>query len=165
MFRFIAIALAALTTAACNGPQSGSGDAKSAIRAADEALQQAVAKGELERIASYYADDAVLLPTAEPIVTGKEAIRAEWRHVLGIPGMQNVSALKHIDVSRSGDMAYSRGTYTSHMVGPKGEPLTEPGKWVSIWRKQSDGQWRIVVDIYNTDIMPPVHAASTTSEH
>lgn len=165
MARCIVIALAALTTAACNGSHLGRGDAESAIKKADESLQQAVARGDLERIASFYADDAVLLPTAEPIVTGKDAIRAEWKHVLGIPGMENVSALKHIDVSDSGDMGYSRGTYTSRVVGPKGEPLTEPGKWVSIWKKQSDGQWRIVVDIYNTDIMPPVHAASTASDH
>jgi ketosteroid isomerase-like protein len=68
-------------------------------------------------------------------------------------------------VSSSGDIGYSRGTYTSRMIGPKGEPLTEPGKWVSIWRKQSDGEWRIVVDINDTDIMPPVHAVSTASDH
>jgi uncharacterized protein (TIGR02246 family) len=165
MVKSVAMVAAALATAACNGAQSRNENPTDSIRAADEALQQAIAKRELERIASFYAEDAVLLPMAEPIVTGKEAIRAEWRHVLCIPGIQNVSALKHIDVSRSGDLGYSRGTYISHMVGPKGEPLTEPGKWVSIWKKQSDGQWRIVVDIYNTDIMPPVHAPSTAGDH
>ena len=163
--RRIAVALAALTIAACNGSVTGTGDPKAAIRVADERLQQAVAQGDLERIVSFYADDAVMLPTAEPIVAGKQAIRAEWKHVLGIPGMENVSTLKHVDVSSSGDMGYSRGTYTSRMAGPKGEPLTEPGKWVSIWKRQNDGDWRIVVDIYNTDIMPPVHAASTASDH
>lgn len=165
MVRYIAIALAAFLVAACNGPQAGHDDPKAAIRAADEKLQQAVANGDLERIMSFYADDAVMLPAAEPIVTGKEAIRAEWKHVLGIPGMENVSTLKHVDVSSSGDMGYSRGTYMSRMVGTKGEPLIEPGKWVSIWKKQNDGDWRIVVDTYNTDIMPPVHAASTASDH
>ena len=165
MIRNTAFAMAAFAVGACNGGQASNEDARTAIKAADEALQQAISKGELERIASFYADDAVLLPMAEPIVTGKEAIRAEWRHVLGIPGMQNVSALKHVDVSRSGDLGYTRGTYTSRMAGPKGEPLTEPGKWVSIWKKQSDGQWRIVVDTYNTDTMPPVHAPSTAGVH
>jgi uncharacterized protein (TIGR02246 family) len=165
MIRLTVIALAALATAACNGALLETGDARRVIRAADEALQQAVVERDLERIVSFYADDAVLLPTAEPIVTGKEAIRAEWRHVLGIPGMQNISALKHVDVSDKGDMAYTRGTYTARMAGPNGEPLAEPGKWVSIWKKQSDGKWHIVVDIYNTDIMPPVHAASTAKDH
>lgn len=163
--RWIAIAMAVLAAAGCTGTQTRGENPAEAIEAADQALQQAIAKGEVERIASFYAEDAVLLPTAEPIITGKAAIRAEWEHVLGIPGMQNVSSLKRVDVSQSGDMAYSRGTYTSRMAGPKGEALTEPGKWVSVWKKQSDGQWRIVVDIYNTDIMPPVHAASTAKEH
>ena len=76
MIRSMPVALAALAVAACNAGQSPN-EAREAIRTADEALQQAISKGDLERIASFYADDAVLLPTAEPIVTGKDAIRAE----------------------------------------------------------------------------------------
>lgn len=102
-------------------------------------MRQAVVNRDLERIASFYADDAVLLLTAEPIVAGKEAIHAEWQHVLGIPGMQNFSALKRVDVSNPGDMANSRGTYAARMAGPNGEPVAEPAKSVSIWKKQSDG--------------------------
>ena len=164
MVRSIWIVVAVLATAACGGSQTSS-DNSNALRAADAALQEAVANRDLERVASFYSDDAVLMPTAEPIVTGRDAIRAEWRHVFGIPGMQNVSALKQVDVSQSDDMGYSRGTYTSRMVGADGTPVTEPGKWVSIWRKQSDGKWRIVVDTFNTDIMPPLHKPSTADAH
>ena len=161
MVRTITLLMAGLATAGCNSNRSVAADAVAEIRTADAALSDAVSKQDLERIASFYADDAVLMPMAETIVAGKAAIRKEWSNVLGIPGMQNVSVTKRIDASRSGDMGYSRGTYTSTMVGNDGRPVTEPGKWVSVWAKQSDGNWRIVVDTYNTDIMPPTHKEST----
>jgi ketosteroid isomerase-like protein len=150
-----------LAISGCDSNGSRSVDAVAEIKAADASLSNAVAKRDLERIVSFYADEAVQMPTAEQIGTGKEAIRAEWKHVLGIPGFESKSALKQVDASRSGDMGYTRGTYTSRMVGRDGSVVTEPGKWVSIWKKQDDGNWRIVVDTFNTDIMPPIHAEST----
>lgn len=132
-------------------------DAMQAIRAADTALQKAVADKDLERIVSFYAEEAVMLPTAEPIVVGKSAIREEWQHILSIPRFQNNSSLTRIDVSSSGDMAYSMGTYVATMLGEAGNSATEPGKWLSVWKRQADGSWRIVVDTYNTDIPPPDH--------
>jgi len=128
-----------------------------AIRAADTALQKAVADKNLEGIVAFYAEEAVLLPTAEPIVVGKSAIRKEWQHILNIPDFQNKSALTKIEVASGGDMAYSMGTYLATMLGEDGKPATEPGKWLSVWKRQTDGSWHIVADTYNTDIPPPDH--------
>jgi len=161
MVRTMLLLTAGLAISSCNSNRRDAGDAIAEIKAADAALSDAVSKQDLERIASFYAEDAVLMPTAEPVVSGKAAIRDEWKHVLGIPGMHNVSVTKHIDASQSGDLGYTRGAYTSRMVGQSGGVVTEPGKWVSIWKKQDDGRWRIVVDTFNTDIMPPIHAEST----
>jgi ketosteroid isomerase-like protein len=134
-----------------------SANAMQAVRAADTALQKAVADKNLEGIVSFYAEEAVLLPTAEPIVVGKSSIREEWQHILSIPNFQNESALTKIDVSSGGDMAYSMGTYLATMLGEDGKPATEPGKWLSVWKRQADGSWLIVADTYNTDIPPPDH--------
>lgn len=125
--------------------------------AADSALQAAVGARDLERIMTFYAPDASLLPTAKPIVIGVAAIRKEWTLILAIPDFRNVATLTRIDVARSGDLAYSMGTYAATLRGENGQLVTEPGKWLSVWRRQSDGAWRIVVDTYNTDIPPPDH--------
>ena len=138
-------------------PSKVSGSPTDAIRAADAVLQKAVADKNLKAIMALYADDAVLLPTAEPIVVGRSAIREEWRHILAIPNFRNTSELTKIDVSRSGDMAYSMGTYVATMLGEDGKPATEPGKWLSVWKRQADGKWLVVVETYNTDIPPPDH--------
>lgn len=127
------------------------------IRNADTALQQAIATKDLESTVSFYASDATLLPVAEPIVTGTKAIRKEWTHLFSIPDFQNKSKLTKVEVSSGGDLAYTQGTYETFLAGADGKPAIEHGKYVSVWKKQADGSWKIVTDIYNTDAPPPEH--------
>lgn len=132
-------------------------DHLSGLKAADAEITKAVIDRDLERIVAFYADDAILLPAAEPTVMGKAAIRAEWQHILAIPDLGNASTLVSAETSAAGDFGYTTGTYLSRMRGENGEMVSEPGKWVSIWKRQPDGTWRIVVETYNTDIPPPDH--------
>ena len=131
-----------------------------AVRMADSSLAAAVEAKDVDRTASFYADDAVQLPVAEPLVSGRAAIRDEWAKVYGIPGMTNKSRLESVEVS-GGSLAYTRGTYESTMLAPDGKPATERGKWITVWRRQADGTWRVAADIYNTDAPPPLHQEST----
>jgi ketosteroid isomerase-like protein len=150
---------------ACAPPSSkaipDSAQAVAELRGVDSLVQAAIVARDAERTASFYAEEAVLMPVAESIIEGRTAILAEWRHVFGIPGYENRARLVAADVSAGGDLGYTRGTYESPMLGPDGQSLLERGKWVSIWKRQGDGQWRIVVDIFNTDTPPPIHAPST----
>ena len=132
------------------------------LRVADSSVSAAIAARDAARTATFYAEDAVIMPVAEPIVEGRAAILEEWRHVFGIPGYASNTRLVASTVSVAGDLGYTRGTYESPMLGPGGERLVEKGKWVSVWRRESDERWHIVVDIFNTDSPPPVHAPSTT---
>ncbi|MEO5826444.1 MAG: DUF4440 domain-containing protein [Gemmatimonadales bacterium] len=150
---------------ACNARDSAPAfepaKALEALRTADAMVQEAVVSKDAERTASFYAENAVLMPVAEPSVEGRAAILAEWRHVFAIPGIANSARLVAADVSTAGDLGYTRGTYEAPMLSADGQSLLERGKWVSIWKRQADGEWRIIVDIYNTDTPPPVHAPST----
>ncbi|MGH7631005.1 MAG: YybH family protein [Gemmatimonadales bacterium] len=128
-----------------------------ALRSADAALSKAVADKNLEGILQSYAADASILPVAEPIVTGTQAIRAEWEHILAIPGYRSTSTAVEVEVSRAGDLGYTRGTYAATFDLSDGTTATERGKWVSVWKKQADGTWRVAVEIYNTDEPPPAH--------
>jgi uncharacterized protein (TIGR02246 family) len=133
-----------------------------AIRSADAAWMNAVQAKDLDRIASFYADDASVFPIAEPIATGKEAIRENWAHMLGIPGLHLVWQITKVEVSRSGDLAYVQSTYQASFEDPKGgKPAIERGKAVTVWKKQGDA-WKAVADISNTDSPPPAHKESRT---
>ena len=151
-------AMACLSLAACSAQTKGAAAGEEgAVKAADAALGQAVAAKDLNKIMVHYADDAVLMPAAEPLISGKPAIAAEWKHILSIPQLENLSKLGRAEVSSAGDLAYTMGSYRSRMMGESGVLVDEPGKWLSIWKKQPDGKWRIIVETYNTDIPPPDH--------
>lgn len=152
----LSVLLSVLT--GCSEPVSTSTKAAAdSLRALDQELQAAVGRKDLERIISFYDDDALMLPAAEPAIRGKEAIRTEWTHILAIPNFENQGQLTSLDLSSSGDLAYTTGSYLALMQGEDGTTVREPGKWVTVWKRGKGGPWRIVVDTYNTDVPPPDH--------
>lgn len=151
------VLIAALALSSCTAKQPDVGEASKELRALDAELAQAIDAKDAAAIAAFYADDAILMPTAEPIVRGKAAITEEWKQILAIPAFQNESKLGGVEVASAGDLAYTYGSYRSQLMGEDGNLTTEPGKWLTIWQKQPDGGWRIAVETYNTDIPPPDH--------
>ena len=158
-FNLVLCAVALISIAAC---ERRTGDLRAAdvdaLRSTDAALTEAVKNEDLERIVTFYAHDASILPVAEPMVTGRQAVREEWEQILSIPGFQNITTTTMVEVSRAGDLGYTQGTYSTTFDLKDGTTGTEHGKWVSIWKKQTDGTWTVVVEIYNTDAPPPPHA-------
>jgi len=43
---------------------------------------------------------------------------------------------------------------------PDGTPMTDHGKYATIWRKQTDGSWKVVVDIFNSDVEMPMPSSA-----
>ena len=106
---------------------------------------------DLDRWVSFHTDDASLLPPNAPIVTGKEAIRAFVSKLISTPGWAASWQTTKIEVSRSGDLAYSYGTQETTVDDAEGNPVTDQQKWVAVWKKQPDGSWKCAVLILNSD--------------
>ncbi len=115
-----------------------------------EWLKAAQAK-DVEGWLSFYTDDALMLPPNTPIATGKEAIRALLSELVANPGFAINLQTTQVEVSRAGDLAYSLNTYELTLNDPEGKPVTERGKGVFGWKKQPDGTWKVVIDIWNSD--------------
>jgi ketosteroid isomerase-like protein len=54
-----------------------------------------------------------------------------------------------------GELAYSTGTYTLSFNDPAGKGVTDRGKYATVWRKQGDGSWKVVIDVFNSDLPLP----------
>ena len=115
---------------------------------------------DLERWVSFHTDDAALLPPNAPIVTGKEAIRAFVSELISTPGWAASWQTTKIEVSRSGDLAYSYGPQETTVNDAEGNPVTAKQKWVAVWRRQPGGSWKCVVLILNSDQPPPTAPTS-----
>jgi len=147
---------AALLVSACGqqAPADTRAADETAIRELDVKWSSAAAAKDLEGTVSYYADDASLLPPNTTIQTGKPAIHAAWTGLLG--SIESITWQPNkVEASRSGDMAYVIGVYQMNSKNPQGRPVTDHGKYVEVWKKQTDGSWKTVADIFNSDLLPP----------
>jgi uncharacterized protein (TIGR02246 family) len=127
-----------------------------AIREADSAWSAAAEARDLDRYLSYFAPDASSFRPNAPIATGLEAIRKAWVQPFAAAGYVSWKTAK-VEVSRAGDLGYAFGAYQSMSKDVKGEPLAHRGKYLSVWKKQPDGKWKAVADMYNSDL--PVRPA------
>ena len=124
---------------------------EAAIRAASAAWSQVSTAKDLDKSVAVYTDDAVQMSPKGPPVHGKDAIRKGWAAMLAMPGPGLSFQTTSVEVARSGDLAYETGTYDFVTADKKGKTNDEKGKYVVVWKKQSDGSWKAAVDIDNSD--------------
>lgn len=115
---------------------------------ADKDFAKAAAARGAEGFLSFFAADAAILPKSGAPITGTDALGAAFRETWAQPGYSlRWTALK-AELARSGEIGYTYGTYErKRMVN--GKPVTETGKYVTIWRRQRDGKWKVIVDMGN----------------
>lgn len=136
-----------------NIPMPNAADVKSKIRSLNAAWVSAVAARNVEKVAQFYADDGQFLEPGAPVASGRDAIAKAWNGLLTSPGFVSLTfSPTSINVAEAGDIAYEVGTYEISMKDAKGKPTAEKGKYVVIWKKQADGQWRVEVDIDNQGV-------------
>jgi len=128
---------------------------EAAVRQTDEDWSKAAQSKQVDPWVAYYADDAVLLPPNDLKVTGKDNIRKEISLLLGLPGLALSWKTEKVEVSRSGDLAYAQGAYELSATDAHGKAMTDHGKTLEIWRKQADGSWKCIADMWSSDL-PPV---------
>ena len=128
-----------------------SSDAENRIRALDSEWSQAAQSKDVDKMVSYYSDDASAFPFNAPIATGKEQIRQLWSALMAKPGFSLSFAPTKIDVAKSNDLAYEAGTFELKMNDAQNNPTTTNGKYVVCWKKSAKDEWKVQFDIFNTD--------------
>lgn len=151
--------LASLALTACQTVPVTDGAAEAAkIRALDAAWVEAVAAGDVAKMASFYSEDAVFMPPNEDALSG-EAIRKSWADMAGLPKVHLTFAPNRVEVDGDGEMAIDVGTYQFSFESPAG-PVQDHGKYAQVWEKKN-GAWKCAVDIYNSSVpLPPPPAAA-----
>ena len=117
----------------------------------DDDWSKAAGKKDADAVASYYADDAIAYPPGEPMAVGRAAAKKVWAAYFADPTFSISWTTVHAEVSKSGDFGYTTGTYQDSFKGSDGKSVTEKGKYVCAWKKDKDGKWKAIHDIWNTD--------------
>jgi len=139
------VALLALASSLARAESVDLESAKRAIRIADLELAKAVTDRSLQSFVAYVDDDAIFF--GKDVARGKNAVSKAW-----LPFFTDRSLFlkwhpTQVEISSSGDLGYSIGEYERIGKDASGYPATATGNYVSIWRKQSDGRWKVVLDI------------------
>jgi ketosteroid isomerase-like protein len=153
---FLAVLLV-LGTSGCAQPVDIEAE-RAALLQADAAWAQAASAKDLDGTISFLADGASTFPPNATMVTGEVALRELWAEEFATPGFAVSWQASTAEVSAGGDLGYTVGTYEGTMNDPEGNPVTDRGKYVTVWKKQPDGSWKAVADIWNSDL--PVSPAS-----
>jgi len=112
---------------------------------------QTVATKDVEKIVSYWADDAFVMQEGRAPLKGKQAIREMVEESFKMPGFNISWQPESVEVSDAGDMAYLIENAQVSFNDSTGKQVSIKNKAISIWRKQQDGSWKNVVDISTAD--------------
>jgi ketosteroid isomerase-like protein len=140
----------ALSATSCTQqpPADTRGFNEAAIRDADIEWSKAAATKQVDRVLSYYADDASSFVDDGPIATGKQAIGDAWRDLFSMGYTISWQPTK-VEAAQSGDLGYSQGTYEQRTSNSNG--TLHKGKYVVVWKKEPAGSWKAVAEIANSD--------------
>ena len=140
-----------IATAVFSAAMGADADLKSLVEAERAFSRLSVEKGIRTAFLANLAQDSVVFRPAP--VPGRKAYeeraeipgRLEWRPTFA-------------DISRAGDLGYTTGPYEFR---PGGEGAGDPqyGHYVSVWRVQPDGSWKVVIDVGITHPRPAESAS------
>jgi ketosteroid isomerase-like protein/quercetin dioxygenase-like cupin family protein len=148
MRRYLSVlSLAALLAAAC-GPSVNVDQEKTTLLARDREWSQTTK--DMNKFVSYFAPDGSFYPPGMPVAAGSTAIMDTFMKISATHGFAVQWTPTKAEVGAAGDVGYTVGTYDASMNGTR-----EKGKYVTVWKKQPDGTWKVVEDIFNADAAGP----------
>lgn len=139
--------------AGCSGKPAGAPqevDIRAIERTAHGSYVAAINSNDVDTLMSDLTDDIVYQAPGAPEVVGKAAVR-DW--VAGYFGAYRTRWEKtSLGFTVSGDWAFERYTYKSTDTDKKtGAVTTDVGKGINIFRRGSDGKWRVAIDGWSSD--------------
>lgn len=145
-----------LCLAACTkAPDTREADAK-AIKDAEAAWVKTAGTKDLDAFVAYFTDDAAELMPNAPLFSGKPAIKEALKPLMSDPNFSLTFIPNRVEVSKSGDLAYTQGPYQMSFSDMRGNKFQDEGKYLTVWRKLPDGTWKAVEDTFMSDLpLPP----------
>lgn len=143
------LALPLLTTPVFAGSKKSAANGDLLLKLEADFARDVAQRGH-EAFVEWFADNGAELDDGGGIVS-KEDMRRQ-------PAWPEGTVLTwtpvHAEMAASGDLGYTYGNYVFTHKDKAGKLITDYGKYTSIWKKQKDGSWKVVVDMGNSSPVP-----------
>ncbi|MGB5850426.1 MAG: DUF4440 domain-containing protein [Ignavibacteriaceae bacterium] len=126
---------------------------------------QMMVDGNHSEIISWYKDDAISMPSYQPMIKGIDALKKAQEMDEKSGTKITAFALETTDIMEAGDYILEIGLYTISMEIPGMGPINDNGKYLNVWEKQDDGSMKIKADIWNTDMKPWMEMEGDPDDH
>jgi uncharacterized protein (TIGR02246 family) len=130
---------------------TGTSSDSDAIRALDSRMVATLNSGDYDHWLGFMADEAIFMPPNKPAVVGKPAIRKWVADVQAKFRLQVTHHLTALEVARSADLAYTSYAYEFFLTDSAGKSTTLKGKDLTIFKRQADGSWKLIRDMWSPD--------------
>ncbi len=129
----------------------------SALREADARGKQTVVEKDSDGVLSWLAEDATNYPPNAPPAEGKEAFRRSFEEAFALPGFAvNYPEPSKVVVSSGGDLGYTVSAEEITVNNAEGNPTTVLSHYLAVWRKEADGTWKVIENMWNfAEPFPP----------
>jgi ketosteroid isomerase-like protein len=114
---------------------------------------KAVADQDAKAAVNYYEVDAVVLAANAPMVRGSSALRDMFQGM--IDGGVKAIEFNTTDLIEDGSLVAEVGTSVIHVELADGSSIADPGKYLVVYRRQADGEVKMVFDAFSGDSPPP----------
>lgn len=123
---------------------------RSTLHEADRAFAEATAERRANGWVSYFAEDGVMFRPGGTVV-GRDSIHAMVTAWFADDAFSLTWEPTNAGVSQHGDLGYTYGRYRSTGTDRQGNEVASTGSYVTVWHKQEDGSWKVVLDIGSPD--------------
>lgn len=117
---------------------------------ADLAFCQATRERGLEGWLAYFGDDAVIAQKSPPVY-GKDALREHFKKLFALKDLDFRWSPAKAEIFPGGDLGYTSGRFTRSFTTADGKKVSVKGSYLTVWKKQKDGSWKILSDFGTVD--------------
>jgi ketosteroid isomerase-like protein len=133
------------------GGQADTVVAAAAVRKADADWAAAASAANVGGWMSFYAADAIVQLPESQLAGGPQFVRQTVSRLLALPHLSVVLRPVEATLSHSGDLAFLIEAYELRFEDSHGLALTDRGRRLENWRRQADGGWKCIVDMWIAD--------------
>jgi ketosteroid isomerase-like protein len=145
MHKYLWMILAIFLLNACNKSVDKEAERKTLLNT-DKEWAAAAKAGDVKKIVTFWAGDAIDYFPNSPAAVGKNAILELVKKNRSIPGFSLSWEPMKAEVATSADLGYTSGVFRVSMNDADGNPVNKSGNYVCIWKKQKDNSWKCIVE-------------------